>query len=130
FHQEVRLMMKFDHLNIPVSSVERSRDWYIATLGLKVEFEVPERRTVALQDSDGFALFLAQSANAAPNGCALWFQVEDVDATFAEWSARGVVFAHGPQKTFWGYGAELADPDGYLVRLWDERSTLLTGMFK
>ena len=24
--------------------------------------------------------------------------------------------------TIWGSGAELKDPDGYLVRLWDERS--------
>ena len=35
---------------------------------------------------------------------------------------RGVEFAHGPRRSYWGYGAELADPDGYLVRLWDERS--------
>jgi uncharacterized glyoxalase superfamily protein PhnB len=48
--------------------------------------------------------------------------VGDVDATFAEWSARGVEFSHAPQKTYWGYGAELKDPDGYLIRLWDERS--------
>lgn len=116
-------MMKFDHLNIPVSGLDRSRDWYISTLGLKVEFEVPDRRTVALQDSEGFAIFLREvGEEVAPNGTALWFQVDDVDATFTDWSARGVAFAHGPQKNFWGYGAELADPDGYLVRLWDERT--------
>lgn len=116
-------MMKFDHLNIPVSGLDRSRDWYISALGLKVEFEVPDRRTVALQDSEGFAIFLREVAEVvAPNGTGLWFQVDDVDATFTEWSARGVAFAHGPQKNFWGYGAELADPDGYLVRLWDERT--------
>lgn len=115
--------MKFDHLNIPVSNLARSRDWYISTLGLKVEFEVPDRRAVALQDSEGFALFLQEVASGArPNGTALWFQVDDVDAVHAEWSARGVAFAHGPQKSFWGYGAELADPDGYLVRLWDVRT--------
>ena len=51
-------MMKFDHLSIPVTDTNRSRDWYVATLGLKVEFEVPERGTIALQDSEGFALFL------------------------------------------------------------------------
>jgi len=115
-------MMKLDHLNLPVSNLDRSRDWYVTTLALKVEFEVPERRTVSLNDSEGFALFLSEATGVAPNGCALWFQVEDVDATFAAWSARGITFAHGPQKTFWGYGAELSDPDGYLVRLWDERS--------
>jgi catechol 2,3-dioxygenase-like lactoylglutathione lyase family enzyme len=115
-------MMKFDHLNLPVSDLDRSRKWYIATLGLKVEFEIADRRTVALQDGEGFAIFLQEKPGVSPNGVALWFQVDDVDAAFAAWTARGVVFAHGPQKNFWGYGAELADPDGYIVRLWDERS--------
>jgi predicted enzyme related to lactoylglutathione lyase len=90
---------------------------------MQVEFEVPERQTVALQDSEGFALFLQQTlAGAHPDGCALWFQVDDVDAIFAQWSARGVAFAHGPRKSFWGYGVELTDPDGYPIRLWDKTS--------
>ena len=25
-------------------------------------------------------------------------------------------------KVFWGYGAELRDPDGYSLRLWDQKS--------
>jgi catechol 2,3-dioxygenase-like lactoylglutathione lyase family enzyme len=116
-------VIKLDHLRIPVSDLARSRDWYIRTLGLQAEFEVPDRQTVALQDTAGFTIFLQEVASSVvPNQCALWFQVEDVDTTFAEWSARGVEFAHAPRKTYWGYGAELADPDGYLIRLWDERS--------
>jgi catechol 2,3-dioxygenase-like lactoylglutathione lyase family enzyme len=47
-------MMKFDHLRIPVTDLARSRDWYIRTLGLKVEFEVRDRQTVALQDTGDF----------------------------------------------------------------------------
>ena len=39
-----RAMIKFDHLNIPVTDLARSRDWYVRTLGLKVEFEVPAGR--------------------------------------------------------------------------------------
>jgi catechol 2,3-dioxygenase-like lactoylglutathione lyase family enzyme len=116
-------MLKFDHLAIPVGDCARSRDWYVATLGLKVEFEIPERRVIALRDSEGFAIFLQEVPTApSPNGTALWFQVADVDTTFAELSARGVEFAHRPQKTYWGYGVELVDPDGYLLRLWDEHS--------
>jgi len=116
-------MLKLDHLRIPVTNVARSRDWYVRTLGMKVEFEMPERQTIAVQDGEGFTIFLqAASAPVVPGGCALWFQVTDVEAVFAEWSARGVEFAHGPRRSYWGYGAELADPDGYLVRLWDERS--------
>jgi catechol 2,3-dioxygenase-like lactoylglutathione lyase family enzyme len=116
-------MMKFDHLSLPVTDAVRSRDWYVATLGLTVEFEIPDRQAVALQDSEGFAIFLQQvSSGARPDGCALWFQVPDVEVTFAEWSSRGVAFSHGPRKSYWGYGVELIDPDGYPIRLWDERS--------
>jgi catechol 2,3-dioxygenase-like lactoylglutathione lyase family enzyme len=116
-------MIKFDHLRIPVTDLARSRDWYTRTLGLKVEFEVTDRQTVALQDSDGFTIFLQQAGSSvAPNQCALWFRVADVDTAFKDWCARGVQFTHGPRKSYWGYGAELADPDGYLIRLWDEQS--------
>jgi predicted enzyme related to lactoylglutathione lyase len=116
-------MLKFDHLRLPVSDLDRSRAWYLQTLGLTVEFEVPDRQSVALQDGEGFTIFLQQVPTpVTPKGCALWFQVDDVDATVAAWTTRGVQFGHGPQKTYWGYGAELVDPDGYLIRLWDERS--------
>ncbi|MGH7399523.1 MAG: VOC family protein [Candidatus Rokuibacteriota bacterium] len=116
-------MIKFDHLRIPVTDLARSRDWYVRTLGLKVEFEVPDRQTVALQDTDDFTMFLQEARSpVVANECALWFQVADVETTFADWSTRGVEFAHGPRRSYWGYGAELADPDGYLIRLWDEQS--------
>jgi len=106
-------MIKLDHLRVPVTDLARSRAWYVATLGLTVEFEVPDRQTVALRDTSDFTIFLQEvKASVRPHGCAMWFQVADVDATFAEWSARGVTFAHGPRKSYWGYGAELQDPDG------------------
>ena len=115
--------MAVNYQYVKANDLPRSRDWYTRTLGLTVEFEVPEQRSVALQDSDDFTVFLQEvPATVQANGCALWFQVTDVDATFAEWSGRGVAFAHGPQKTYWGYGVELRDPDGYLIRLWDARS--------
>lgn len=115
-------MMKFDHLSLPVSNLERSRAWYVDTLGLEVEFEIADRRTTVLNDGEGFAIFLQETSGAAGNGVALWFQVDDVDEAYAKWTVRGVKFAHEPRKNFWGYGPELADPDGYLVRLWDERT--------
>ena len=96
-----------------MSDLARSRTWYIETLGLGVEFEVPDRQTVALQDTSDFTVFLQQvPAAVAPNGCALWFQVADVDATFTEWSARGVTFAHAPQKTYWATGRSCRIPTG------------------
>jgi predicted lactoylglutathione lyase len=45
-----------------------------------------------------------------------------VEAKHRELAARGVAFDKAPQKLFWGYGAELRDPDGCLIYLWDEQS--------
>ena len=81
-------MMKFDHLNLPVRDLDRSRDWWVSVLGLMVEFEVPQRRAVALQDSGGFAIFLEEKDGAGANGVALWFKVDDVDAAFRTWTER------------------------------------------
>jgi catechol 2,3-dioxygenase-like lactoylglutathione lyase family enzyme len=114
---------RLDHLTLPVREYLRSRDWYVANLGLKVEFEVPDRNTVALIDESGFTLFLVESADAhVVPGCTLTFQVDDVEARHRELAGRGVRFDKSPQKLFWGYGAELRDPDGYLLYLWDEKS--------
>src|SRR5207247_2511471 len=84
---------------IPVTDARRSRDWYVGTLGLKVEFEVAARQTVAVQDSDDFTIFLQQAPSAVrPNGCALYFQVADVEATFRELSERAVAFSRPPRR--------------------------------
>jgi predicted enzyme related to lactoylglutathione lyase len=116
-------MTKFDHLAIPVRDAVASRNWYIANLGLEVEFEVPERHTVAVRDDHDFTLFLHQAE--VPVGAgefALYFQVADVDVLHRELLSRGVQFDHAPMQVYWGYGAQLTDPNGYQVRLWDERT--------
>jgi catechol 2,3-dioxygenase-like lactoylglutathione lyase family enzyme len=119
-------MVKLDHLAITVRDYHASRDWYVGNLGLRVEFEVADRRTVALQDDAGLTLFLAEEGGGvrpAPSGSIfLTFQVADVNAKYRELAARGIGFTHVPQKLFWGYGAELLDPDGYRIGLWDEAS--------
>lgn len=98
-------MMKFDHLSIPVTDGNRSRRWYVGTLGLTIQFEVPDRQTVAIHDTDGFTIFLQQAPSSVqPNHCALYFQVADVESTFADWSARGAEFSHPPRKNYWATG--------------------------
>ena len=120
-------MIRLDHLTIPVKQHAVARDWYVSNLGLRVEFEVAERKTVALQDDAGFTVFLVESDEIRSTPCTLTFQVDDVETTHRELSLRGVVFEKAPQKLFWGYGAELRDPDGYLLYLWDETSMRAKG---
>jgi hypothetical protein len=40
--------------------------------------------------------------------------------SISNWLRTVFSFTHGPTPVFWGYGAELSDPDGYPVRIWDE----------
>jgi catechol 2,3-dioxygenase-like lactoylglutathione lyase family enzyme len=113
--------VKFDHMTLPVSDFHASRDWYVKNLGFKVEFEIAAARTVAIQDDNGFTIFLQETKESLANEkCALTMQVKNVDEVYRELSEKAVKVVHAPQKLFWGYGAELVDPDGYLVRLWDE----------
>jgi catechol 2,3-dioxygenase-like lactoylglutathione lyase family enzyme len=123
-----KAMLKFDHLTLSVSDWRRSRDWYVRHLGMKVEFEIPDRCTAAVQDEHDFTIFLQQSVALVRSvGVALYFQVADVEASFQHVSALGVSFVHPLRNAFWGYGAELSDPDGYLIRLWDQRSMKTKG---
>jgi len=116
-------MVKFDHMSIPVTDSRASRDWYVANLGFKVEFEVPERKTVAIKDDAGFTIFLYDAeVPRAGAKCGLTLQVDDVDAKYHDLARRGLSFENSPRKLFWGYGTELRDPNGYLVMLWDEVS--------
>ncbi|MFZ0212422.1 MAG: VOC family protein [Candidatus Acidiferrales bacterium] len=121
-------MVKLDHAKLTVKDWRAARDWYIKHLGLKLEFEAaaggPAKLGVAaLHDDAGFTLFLEQVAECIPPcGCVHNFQVSDVDAKCRELSASGVRILRAPGKQFWGYGAELADPDGHVLYLWDEKS--------
>lgn len=114
-------MIKLDHLTIFVSDLQRSREWYTSVLNLTVAFEVRDRKTMALQDDFDFTLFLGEhpDGKAVPS-CILTFQVADVDAMYEELLEQGVTFRESPKELTWGYGAELEDPDGYVVCLWDE----------
>jgi catechol 2,3-dioxygenase-like lactoylglutathione lyase family enzyme len=51
-------MARLDHLAIRVRDHARSRAWYTRHFAFEVEFEVPERGTVALADEAGCTLYL------------------------------------------------------------------------
>ena len=114
-------MVKFDHMALPVSNVAKSRDWYVKNLDFKVEFE--NRGITAIQDSAGFTIFLVKTAKSlAGEKVTLTIQVKSVDRKHKKLAGMGVKFVNPPQNLFWGYGAELRDPDGYLINLWDKVS--------
>jgi predicted enzyme related to lactoylglutathione lyase len=116
-------MVKFDHFTLPVSDPRRSANFYVSCFGFAIEMEPAGGAMVGIRDDADFTIFLTRDPERALHpGCALTLQVDDVEAKHAELASAGIPFERAPQKLGWGYGAELLDPDGYRLQLWDERS--------
>ena len=112
-------MAKVSHMVLPVSDVHKSSDWYVDKLGFKAEREHEE--VVGIKDQSGLTIFLQKTAGSlAGQKITLTIQVDNVDSKHQELASLGVKFASPPKLQFWGYGAEVLDPDGYMNHLWDE----------
>ena len=121
-------MARLDHISLAVRDWRASRDWWRDQLGFEVEFELEGAGVAAMRDEADLTVFLGQAEDVViPPGLALTVQVADVEAKHSQLTAAGVAFEHPPQKVFWGYGAELLDPNGYRIRLWDEASMKAKG---
>src|SRR5215813_8703711 len=104
---------------LPVSDVHKSRDWYVDKLGFKLEREREE--AVGIKDESGLTIFLIKtSTSLAGQKITLTIQVDNVESKHQELASLGVKFASAPKLQYWGYGAEVLDPDGYMNHLWDE----------
>jgi catechol 2,3-dioxygenase-like lactoylglutathione lyase family enzyme len=112
-------MVKVTHLVLPVTDVLKSRDWYVNNLGFKLEFE--REGVTAIKDGADLTIFLQKISNSlAGEKITLTIQVENVDRKHQELARQGIKFTTPPTRLFWGYGAEVLDPDGYMNHLWDE----------
>jgi predicted enzyme related to lactoylglutathione lyase len=116
-------MARLDHLSVPVASYADSKAWYVEIMSLEVEFDAPDQDLVAVKDSSEVAVFLYEGeVPANPQAFMFYFSVDDVHAFHASRVAAGVPFVHEPKAVMWGYGAELLDPTGYRIAVWDEHS--------
>jgi len=112
-------MAKVSHIVLPVSDVQKSREWYVNKLGFTLERERDE--AVGIKDESGLTIFLLKTGDSlAGQKITLTIQVGDVDSKHQELAALGVNFVSPPKRQFWGYGAEVLDPDGYMNHVWDE----------
>jgi catechol 2,3-dioxygenase-like lactoylglutathione lyase family enzyme len=113
-------MTRLDHITLPVRDWRASRDWWTAQLGFQVEFEI--EGGVAVRDEADLTVFLVEGPVLPTPDIAFTVQVDDVEKRCAAIGVAGAPIVHPPQRVFWGYGAEVLDPDGYRIRLWDPAS--------
>jgi predicted enzyme related to lactoylglutathione lyase len=116
-------MVLLNHLTIRVSNYVASRDWYVNNFSFHVEFENVAAGFGGLEDDGAVELILVQGPmEARERDCSLTFQCDSVHAKYQELTAKGIAFTHEPKFVPWGFGAELSDPDGYRVMIWDKHT--------
>jgi catechol 2,3-dioxygenase-like lactoylglutathione lyase family enzyme len=113
----VTAITKVDTVGVPSTNPQRSRSFYVETLGLRPderswnEFWVGETCFAIWEPSQFGAEFQPQ-----PNGIAL-LHVDDVEAARGDLEAKGVQFVGETVDTGVCHMATFADPDGNVLVL-------------
>lgn len=113
--------MRFNHVTLVVSDLERSKAFY-RTLGLIQIVDSPPRYA-RFRFPQGDSTLSVEVTGQTPQvlGPELFFQCDDVDAAVAEVKSRGLTFEQDPTDMFYQWReARLRDPDGYDIRLYSE----------
>jgi catechol 2,3-dioxygenase-like lactoylglutathione lyase family enzyme len=96
-----------------VKSVSASIDYYVAKLGFKIDWQAPYFASVSRGKCH---IFLSEGDQGNPGSWA-WIGVEDADALFNEYRAKGAQVRHPPTNYEWAYEMQVADLDGNILRL-------------
>jgi uncharacterized glyoxalase superfamily protein PhnB len=116
---------------IYVRDQDRALEFWTTKLGGKVQLDTPMGddpkgpRWIEVK-LPGDTYLVVFDVTAGPGGddregmSNLWFQSDDIDATYADLSAKGVEFPVPPQQAPWDPSqrwGQFADPDGHLYGL-------------
>lgn len=119
-------LKRLGQVALGVGDLQRSVAFWRDMIGMTFLFEAPG---IAFFDVAGVRLMLNEDSSLiAPSGVALYFDVDDLDATFASLRNAGVTVAAGGEPHFIAplgarelWMAFLRDPDGHLFALMSER---------
>ncbi len=117
--------MKLYGLRIFVSDIEKAREFYADTLGLPLNWDMPEPGAFGAR-LDNAELIIEQAHNEEDQeyigrflGASL--QVDDIVDTCERLSEKGVAFSSPPEKQVWGgVLAHFHDPFGNVLTLLGE----------
>jgi methylmalonyl-CoA/ethylmalonyl-CoA epimerase len=116
---------RIGQIAISVSDVERSKEFYGETLGMKHLFDAGPMAFYQCGEVR-FMIGAGNEKTVAPGGTILYFRVEDIHAAHAALEEKDVYFmnephlvAKMPDHELWM--AFLKDPDGYTIGLMSEK---------
>jgi predicted enzyme related to lactoylglutathione lyase len=107
-----------------VHDLAKSKTFYTEVVGLPVVPEMSDENFIALAPAQG-SLIALENANLLPAGQAkpagsfeIGFEVEDVDAVYAQWISQGVAIVSGPEDMPFGRTFLAKDPDGHYITVY------------
>ena len=117
------IVERTDFISVPVTDVERSKQFYGETLGLP-EIEHPEQGFPEYQLGENVSLYLLNMESIGqkfegPHTASIAIRVPDVAEAQKELEAKGVVFTHedSPFDTGLCHMGIFKDPDGNVLML-------------
>ena len=102
----------------PVENLKASLDYYVGILGFKVDWHEPGIMASVSRGRGG--IMLCEGDQGHP-GTWVWIGVEEAEALFQEYSARGAEIRNPPTNYPWAYEMQVEDPDGNVLRLGSTR---------
>jgi predicted enzyme related to lactoylglutathione lyase len=96
--------------------LEATKRYYLDVLGFSLDWEAPYMISVS---RDGQGIMICDG-HQGQRGTWLWIGVEDADALYAEFVAKGAVIRDPPQNFEWAYEFQVEDPDGHVLRFGSE----------
>jgi predicted enzyme related to lactoylglutathione lyase len=113
--------MEIAYVNVFVSDLERSVEFFESTLGLELELRAEEHGYASLSAGPvrlGLAVAGADHRELVGGHTGIGFAVEDLEAEHRRLLERGVAFPMAPSRQPWGgFLALMADPDGNVFYL-------------
>ena len=96
-----------------VKNLSASIDYYVLKLGFKIDWQGPGFGSVSRGKCH---IFLSEGDQGNP-GTWVWIGVEDADALFNEYRAKGAQVRHPPTNYSWAHEMQVEDLDGNVLRL-------------
>lgn len=113
-------MKNYDNYFLPVDDLEEAKKYYEETLGLKKKFDFSDKGMVAYRVGEEEPAIILKDKNRFEDlKPTIWFEVENVAASYQELKERGTKFLSAPFQIGTGNAVEFEDPFGNRLGITD-----------
>ena len=114
--------MNLNQVTLPVSNVERSAEFYRRMGFTQIVSAPPRYARFECQEGATFSLHVVERVT--PSQTVVYFECDDLDATYARLRKMGIEFVNEPKDQVWLWKeAYLHDPDGNIICLYHAGGT-------